>query len=299
MDYDELAAHYLEIPAPVVPTRRLTGSPARRLRDSLEALATQGWWARAVHQHPVLSDVGFLEAYVWGRAASLGTPEASVVVAAFAFMEPVFLAGIYEDARRQVGRSEVLTARAEGAARALADHLPGADVAGLGDELIDAVQGLDATGRPLFAALRQLPVPADPYGRLWRGAELVREHRGDGHVAATVAAGVGPVAMNVLTELWVGYPVGEYTATRGYGPDALAAALGSLERRGWVADGQLTAAGEGARIEIEDATDRSQQALIDRLGDRVEAVIDRAALLSAEVVAARGVPADPRKRDAG
>jgi hypothetical protein len=44
-------------------------------------------------------------------------------------------------------------------------------------------------------------------------AELVREHRGDGHLAAPVAAGLDVVTMNVLT-VWLGYPPGEYSATR-------------------------------------------------------------------------------------
>jgi hypothetical protein len=105
--------------------------------------------------------------------------------------------------------------------------------------------------------------------------------------------------MNVLTELWVGYPVGEYTATRGYGEEALAASLDSLGRRGWVADGRLTEEGRAVRTDIETATDCSQQALMDRLGERADGVIAELAALSARVVTGRGVPADPRKRDAG
>lgn len=299
VDYDDIASAYLDVPAPDVPVGQLTDTPARRLRDAVEPLATQGWWARAVHEHPALAEVGFLEAYVWGRAASLGNPEASVVVAAFAFFEPGHLAGVYEDARRRVGRAEVLAAREEGATRALADVLSGAEVSALADRLFEAMDGLDAAGRPLFAGLRQLPVPADPFGRLWRATEMVREHRGDGHVAASVAAGMDPVSMNVLTELWVGYPVGEYTATRGYGEEALAASLDALGRRGWVAHGRLTEAGRAARTDIEAATDRSQETLIGRLGDRADAVIADLAALSARVIAGRGVPADPRKRDAG
>src|SRR5947207_2733853 len=83
-------------------------------------------------------------------------------------------------------------------------------VARAAGRLEDAVDGLDGTGRVLFSALRARPRPADPFERLWRATDLVREHRGDSHVAACVAAGLDPVRMNVLTEVWVGYPVGEY-----------------------------------------------------------------------------------------
>ena len=69
--------------------------------------------------------------------------------------------------------------------------------------LLGALDGLDGVGRPLFSALRQLPVPIDPFGRAWRASELVREHRGDGDLAASVAAGLDMVTMNVLTELWL------------------------------------------------------------------------------------------------
>ena len=71
----------------------------------------------------------------------------------------------------------------------------------------------------LFAALRAQPRPDDPYARLWRAADLVREHRGDSHVAACVAAGLDPVRMGVLSEMWVGYPVGEYSGTRAWPPE--------------------------------------------------------------------------------
>ena len=61
-----------------------------------------------------------------------------------------------------------------------------------------------------------------------RAGELVREHRGDGHLAACVAAGLGTVQANVFTELWLGYSLGEYTSTRGFGTDRIAASLGSI-----------------------------------------------------------------------
>ena len=59
----------------------------------------------------------------------------------------------------------------------------------VGPDLLGRV--VDPLGRPLFSALRELPVPASASGRLWQAAELVREHRGDGHLATLVSAGLG------------------------------------------------------------------------------------------------------------
>jgi hypothetical protein len=276
----------------------LSTTPARRLRDALEPIATQGFWSPAVHERLAAHGIGVFEGYVWGRAAALGTPAASVVVAAFGVFEPKFLTAAYERGRAQGSREAVLEARAAGASAGLAALLD-EDVRPLADELLAAVMPLDGTARPLFSGVRELPVPDDPHGRLWRAADLVREHRGDSHLAACVAAGLDPVSMNVLTELWTGYRAGEYVETRGWGPDVVAAAVERLGDRGWVADGQLTEAGTIARLAIEDATDLAQHDLVVRLGDRIEALIERLQPLADRIVAAGDFPADPRKRAAG
>lgn len=276
----------------------LPATPARRLRDALEPIGTQAFYALGVREPLAARGLSFLETYVWGRAAALGTPAASVVVAAFGVFEPRFLAGAYERARSLVPREEVLALRAQGASAALA-AVVGADAAPLADALLAAVEQLDGTARPLFSGLRELPVPADPPGRLWRAAELVREHRGDGHLAACVAAGLDAVSMNVLTELWLGYAPGEYTATRAWSEEAIAASLEALTGRGWVEDGRLTEAGAAARRALEDATDAAQEALVERLGDRVDGLVEALAAVSSRLVDSGAYPGDARKRAAG
>src|SRR5260370_27076638 len=85
------------------------------------------------------------------------------------------------------GRGEV-SAQALGAA--------GVDPAACGavaELLAPAAAVADATGRPLFAANAAVPVPGDPVAALWQVATTMREHRGDGHVAALVAAGVSGI----------------------------------------------------------------------------------------------------------
>ncbi len=76
-------------------------------------------------------------------------------------------------------------------------------------------------------------------------------------------------------------------------------AVARLEARGWMEGEALTGAGRAAREELEAATDRSQDALVEALGHAIEDVIADAGAMSEAVLAARSFPADPRKRAAG
>lgn len=299
MTYDDIAGIFLApLDGPIVEPS-VIASPARRLRDALEPIATQGWWSRPAGERLTALGLDFLPGYVWGRAASLGTPPSSVVVAAFGVFEPAMLAAVYDAGVASVARHDILVARAEGGTASV-DAVAGADeCAAIADPLLEAVERLDGLGRPLFSGLRALPVPPSPAGRLWRAAELVREHRGDGHLAALVGAGVDAVEANVLTERWLGFGLGEYSGTRGFGPEALGAAVTRLEARGWMAGADLTGAGRDARVAIELATDASQASLIDGCGSVLEGLVAGAAQISTRLVEAQSFPADPRKRAGG
>ncbi len=304
MDYDTIASMYLTPPAEPIPVPDVPDTPARRLRDALEPIATQGWWSRGVYDRYEALGLQFFDGYVWGRAASMGTPPAGLVVAAFGVFEPAYISGVYESGVATVSRDDVLDARAAGASASLLRILGDGsvmvdEVAAVADTLHESLHGLDATARPLFAGLRSLPLPDSPHGRLWRTAELVREHRGDGHLAACIAAGLDPVTMTILTELWLGYPAGMYLGSRGYGPDALAAGIDRLAQRGWVGDGALTDDGRAARLAIEEATDVTQAPLVAALGGGIDWIIERTSAWSALVVDGGAFPTDPRKRAAG
>ena len=181
-------------------------TPARRLRDAIEPLAAQGFMG--AREDLKALGLRFMQGYVWGRAAALGEPAPAVVVSAFGVFEPTFLIDAYEGGRAVAARDDVLAARAAGATRQLASIVgDDPEVARLAATLRAALDTVSTTARPLFAGLRDAPRADDPHGALWQAADLAREHRGDGHLAACVAAGLGPVEMNVLTELYVGYPL--------------------------------------------------------------------------------------------
>ncbi len=243
--------------------------------------------------------IDFFPGYVWGRAAALGEPPASLVAATFGVFEPSLIGGVYEVGASAVSRADILDARADGATASVDAVSTPAECSAIADPLLAALDQLDGLGRPLFSALRSLARPDSPAGRLWRAAELVREHRGDGHLAALATAGLDAAEANVLTELWLGFDLGEYSGTRGFGPDALAAAVADLERRGWLSDGQLTGAGRMARSSIEASTDVSQQRLVDACATDLDVIVVGADVISTRLIEARCVPADPRKRAGG
>jgi len=303
MDYDAIAQHFLMPAGATPPLTEPQRTPARRLRDACEAVATVGWWSRAAAESFLALDHEFFDGYVWGRAASLGSDvSAPVVVAAFGVFDAAMLTAVFERARTISTHDAILSARAAGAAAGLAAATAAVDmtlVEAFGDRLLAATDSLDGLGRPLFSGLRGLPVPADAHGRAWRAAELVREHRGDGHIGALVAAGLDMAEANVLTEMWLGYQLGEYSATRGFAAERLESAADALKARGWLDAHALTPTGRAARDEIELATDRSQQALIDQLGDDLSTVTAQGNALTESILRAHAAPSDPRKRAAG
>jgi hypothetical protein len=121
-----------------------------------------------------------------------------------------------------------------------------------------------------------------------------------GHLAACISTGLGPVALIVLTELWLGMPIGAHAmGWRGWSEADVASAVTDLERRGLVADGALTTSGRELRDDIEARTDAMEQAVIDAIGDDLDATITSLDEWSAACIAARAFPPDIYKRATG
>jgi hypothetical protein len=118
-------------------------------------------------------------------------------------------------------------------------------------------------------------------------------------VAAAAAAGLNPVEMNILTELWVGMPLLSYTATRGWAPEVMQRAVDGLEGRGWIRDGALTEAGLAARAGIERHTDVQEEPVVAALGGRFDEVCDRLNHWGQLCIEAGTFPPDILKRAAG
>lgn len=300
MDYETAVQLFFQEPDPhALPPPVIEAAPARQLRDAVEPLAAHGIWARETNQRYEQIGLDFLSGYVRGRAASLGDVPAAVVLASFGVFAPTFLRPLYEASLGIVPRAKVLEARTEGTVASLRRILGEADIAKLVHWLWTGLGELDGTARPLFSGLLALDRPDDPLGQLWRACELIREHRGDSHLAVCICAGLGPVEMNILTELYCGMPLGSYTATRGWGSEAIGAAVEGLEEQGIIEGNRLTEAGHQVRHALERQTDQMEQPLVDVLGERLEAVVVLLTDLSKRLIAAQGFPPDPFKRAAG
>jgi hypothetical protein len=305
VDYDEAIAVFFA-PAPegvVTPPAVSDAAPARRLRDAYEPLSMHAVWSRRVNEALAVHGYDFFTAYVTGRAAPLGAVPSSVVSATFAVFDPGTIDAIWTGGLGLLPLPELIALRDRETTASLREILSPvageAEVERMATTLERVTDGLDGTGRVLFSALRAQPRLDDPYARLWRATDLLREHRGDSHVAACVAAGLDPVRMGILMEVWLGYPVGEYSGTRAWSQQAAAAGLARLEADGLIAEGAITEEGRRFRDDVEATTDAAQQAVVDVLGGELDALTKQLDTLSHRCIEQGAFPPDPRKRAGG
>jgi hypothetical protein len=205
---------------------------------------------------------GFWRGYFAGRAAPLGAVEAAPVVASFFSFSPPMVERALPDIWTRISPEHALRVRAEGAVAALHTLLPEADAAmpEIAELLEAAIAGLDCAGRVLAAANAALPKPAEPWTRVWHATTVLREHRGDGHVAAQIAADVSGREALVWRSAY-DLVRDHLQPNRGWTDEEWAATHNVLIARGWLDDdGKPTAAGEAHHQAIEDATDRAAMA---------------------------------------
>jgi hypothetical protein len=300
MDFAEARGAFLQPRDPAVTRPLGWSSPARRLRDAIEPIAMISVWAEPAHREYAELGLDFLQGYAYSRGCVLGEPEPGVVAAAFGVFEPGMIAGVYDSARQTCRLAEIRVARLAAAEDALRAMSEGAEAPG---ELVAAlrrgIEAGDPAGRALFAGLASLRWPTDEWGRLWHACTMLREYRGDSHLAACLAAGLSGLESNILTELWVGWEPLAYTATRGWSSEAMQQAIDGLQNRGLVARGALTGAGKRLRDSVEEATDAAMRPVLTALGDEIDDIVERCGLYSQRVVARGWFPPDPYKRAAG
>jgi hypothetical protein len=270
---------------------------ARRLRDLVEPLAAAVYFAPEAQQRYEALGLNYFEGYFCSRSAVLGAAPWRVVSGVFAAFKPSVVERAVTGGWAKTTPEALLEARLAGARDQYLRMIgePSDAMVAAADLLLEVTDGLDMSGRPLFAGLAGLPVPGpdDPAGRLWRAADLVREHRGDGHIAAWIGH-VDSTEVTVLTELWWGIEPGSYVWTRGWDGDDVAAARARLTSRGLLdGDGALTDAGRDLRETIELATDRAARAVVEPLGDRADELFAALAPWSKALVGEGGYPASP------
>ncbi len=267
---------------------------ARKLRDHLEPIAAGVYFAPEAHEGYKEFGLNYFEGYFCSRGACLGKAPWRVICAAFAAFKPAVVEQAVTGGWAKTGPDEMLAARLAGAEAQLQRLLgdPTEDVGTATDLLFELTDGVDPSGRMLYSGLSSLPRPADsPWGSLWRAADLVREHRGDGHIAAWIGH-VDSTEITVLTELAWGIPPRSYVYTRGWNEEEVDAAVARLEERGLLDEGALTPAGKELRKEIERQTDRAEREIVERLGDRADELFGLIEPWSKTIVANGGYPID-------
>lgn len=210
-------------------------------------------------------------AYFASRAAAMGPVPAEVVIATFYNFHPSMVRRAIPDAWRFSTPERALEARYEAAdaalRRILGDAVSGSDVELAATLARRAAEAAGSAGRPLFAAHAGLTWPDDPHMQLWHAATLLREHRGDGHVALLVAYDIGPCESHVTLVAAGGSTAELQREYRGWSEEEWAAAVANLTDRGVVgADGSFTDAGRALRASIERRTDELALAPYEALG---------------------------------
>lgn len=212
--------------------------------------------------------------YFASRSAAMGRCSAATVAATFFNFRPAVVVGAMGGWPDAVSPADVVDARMRAVDRVLRARLGdavGSDAMARAAALaMQAADGLGArcAGRPLAAAHATLPVPDEAHLRLWWAVTALREHRGDGHVAALVDAELSGIEALVSHAAAGDVPAEVLRTTRGWSQDEWSAAVDGLVWRGLVeSDGSSTAAGSELRRSIEDRTDRLAAGPWEQLGD--------------------------------
>jgi hypothetical protein len=242
-------------------------------RAACEALGTRGFWP----------------GYFAQRAAPLGAVGPGLVTALFHGFHPAFVARSVPAVWSVAGPETFLRVRLESVDAALRRLcgdalLTGPDVAEAAAIAREAALAAPTAGRGLAAATAALPWPDQPHLVLWHAQTLLRESRGDGHVAVLTAEGLDPAEALGLFD--AEHRLNGLRERRGWPEDEWAAARARLVDRGLLdGAGELTAAGRALRAEVERRTDELADASWRAVGDeRAERLVALVAPVTAAVV---------------
>ncbi|MGH3509162.1 MAG: SCO6745 family protein [Nocardioidaceae bacterium] len=248
---EPVARRFFELTEPISLVNFFSEEP----KESMAELGLRNYW----------------DGYFAGRSAPLGRVPAEVVHAAF-----------YSFAEGEVARHvpkvwDTTTPEAAHAARErgcvaalrriLRELVETPGLARAAELLAKGATSAPTEGRVMYAALRALPMPEEPVARLWHAANMLREHRGDGHIAALVSERIGGTEAHVLSALDMGiYPAESFGRIHHLPGARLAQVMDGLRDRGLLDDsGRFTDAGRMTKFRIEALTDALAQAPYDGL----------------------------------
>jgi hypothetical protein len=275
---------------------------ARKMWRTLEPYHGLIYFApEATSAYEALGVTGF-SGYFASRAAPMGAVPAEVVIATFFNFNPEVVHAAIPAAWSAATPARLLEARLAGAdaalRRAAGDLLDDPGVARAAELARVATGGCTTAGRPLYAGHASLPWPDAPHLALWHAVSLLREFRGDGHVACLVDAGLDGIDALVLHAASGEVPRSVLQASRRWDDSAWEASVGRLSARGIVSpDGSFTEAGTALRQHIEDRTDALAMAPWEALGaEGCDELRNLVRPLSKAIVGSGALPGGARPR---
>ncbi|CAN5552677.1 hypothetical protein BH20ACT2_BH20ACT2_07650 [soil metagenome] len=237
-------------------------SLARRLARSLEPYHAMIYFVPEGPEAYAELGIDDLRAgYFASRGAALGAVPASVITATFFNFCPEAVAAAIPAAWAKATPDQLVAARraaADGALqRLLGDDVESEEMEEAAALAREATTALRPEGRPLFAAHAGLAWPETDHLVLWHAITLLREHRGDGHLAALLDAELTACEALVLHGATGAFPTTLLRLTRAWPDEDWDAAVAAMQTKGWIdPEGELTDEGKAGREAIEAHTDR-------------------------------------------
>jgi hypothetical protein len=209
--------------------------------------------------------------YFASRSAPMGAVSGEVVVATFFNFNPALVHEAFPAAWEAAPPSTWVEVRL-GAVDVQLREVLGDGIA-TAPEVVEAAaiarratEACTSPGRPLYAGHASLAWPEEPHLALWHAITLLREFRGDGHIAALVGEGLDGCEALVTHSTEGTVPASVLQSTRGWADEQWEAARARLEDRGWLKGDDATSAGTDARLRIERITDERAMAPWDAIG---------------------------------
>jgi hypothetical protein len=279
---------------------------ARALAGAIEPFAGQVYFSPECHEAyealgfggspGLFGDVAAPDgpAYFCSRGSVMGQVPGEVVAAAFGVFNPAVVIPLVDQGWTHTDAATICATRTEGAVgqlqRILGAKPDGVDRAN--ELLARAVEPLRPEGKPLYGGQASLGLPGEPLADAWRRADMLREYRGDAHIAAWTTACLDATEIGLLTELYWGMPMRRYIRTRAWSDADLDAAEARLADRGLIEAGAFTDQGRTGREAIERATDRQCRPFIEALGDDLDELLGILEPWGRAIREEHGYPAD-------
>jgi hypothetical protein len=236
---------------------------ARQMWHQLEPVHAVFWYAPEVFAEAAALgyevETRWPSYFAW-RLAPLGAVGPRLAASACYSFSPGIVAAHVPAAWAVAAPPQILAARERAVDRMyralLGDLIGSPGLAEAAELAREAALAAGTAGRPLAAANADLPWPGEPHLMLWHAINILREQRGDGHIAALQVDGLDPCEA-LVSFAAIGAAPEEVFASRGWTAAEWTAARDRLASRGWIdAAGQATERGRDGRDEIEWRTDR-------------------------------------------